>query len=301
MRFKVSLIAITALFVAASTVITACAPRSLSDRLDLAHSYALDNQLVSETFEDVGRFPLFSYHRFSNPASNTLRVYIEGDGFAYLSKYQVSPDPTPRDPIALKLASLDKDTENVLYIARPCQYVTPRNSPDLCDIPMWTTHRYSEEVVLEYQALLNKLSARHGFTNFELIGYSGGGVIAAILSATRDDVTSLRTVAGNIDVKAFTTHHSVPALTQSLDSADYSATLLNFPQCHYIGQKDKVVTEDVTNSFLYKQNPSLTYIVQHKYEIADVSHDEGWEKVWPTLIKSGLSPEGACIKPPVKG
>jgi hypothetical protein len=36
---------------------------------------------------------------------NSLRVYIEGDGFAWKSRTQPSGNPTPHNPVALKLAA----------------------------------------------------------------------------------------------------------------------------------------------------------------------------------------------------
>lgn len=55
---------------------------------------------------------------------------------------------------------------------------------------------------------LNHFVKQYPGVKHELIGYSGGGNIAAILAERRADVRSLRTVAGNLDVAYVNaTHH----------------------------------------------------------------------------------------------
>ncbi len=48
-------------------------------------------------------------------------VYIEGDGRAYVNRRTPSNDPTPGNPMALRLALADPSLR-VLYLGRPCQY-----------------------------------------------------------------------------------------------------------------------------------------------------------------------------------
>ena len=51
-----------------------------------------------------------------------LFVYVEGDGLACLDARTPSSDPTPADPVALRLAAADPGAA-VLYIGRPCQFL----------------------------------------------------------------------------------------------------------------------------------------------------------------------------------
>src|ERR1700722_15494796 len=53
---------------------------------------------------------------------STLWVYLEGDGLAYLRPSEPSGDPSPRDPVALRLALTYPKDSPVAYLARPCQY-----------------------------------------------------------------------------------------------------------------------------------------------------------------------------------
>ena len=72
-------------------------------------------------------FLLTAYHRIAEPGE-ALTVYIEGDGQAWLSRSRLATDPTPTDPVALRLAALDP-SPNVVYLARPCHYTDPRSDP----------------------------------------------------------------------------------------------------------------------------------------------------------------------------
>lgn len=65
-------------------------------------------------------FVLTAYSRLTNP-KQAINVYIEGDGLAWVSRHQLSADPTPRNALGLALAAFDP-AANVIYLARPCQF-----------------------------------------------------------------------------------------------------------------------------------------------------------------------------------
>ena len=91
-------------------------------------------------------FLLTTYQRFDATSDNKqMVVYIEGDGMAWISRDQLSSNPTPVQPIALKLASIDTNA-NVLYVARPCQYLWPQKM-NRCSSRYWSDKRGSEEVI----------------------------------------------------------------------------------------------------------------------------------------------------------
>lgn len=52
--------------------------------------------------------------------SAELTIYLEGDGFAWFNPRQPPPDPTPLDPMALRLAQA-QPSGNAAYLGRPCQ------------------------------------------------------------------------------------------------------------------------------------------------------------------------------------
>jgi hypothetical protein len=291
-RFNSFLVLFSALFVL--SLLSACgAPRSIDGRKDLALEIAQSGFMNKEIID--GRiFPLMSYQRFTNPTSGEANVYIEGDGLAYLNSRLPSPDPTPRNPLALRLAAAD-DGDNVLYLARPCQFVFPDKRPQPCESRYWTTHRYAPEIIDHYEDVLNMIAKRHNIQQFNLIGYSGGGVIASLLAAKRFDIKTLRTVASNLDVDAFTRYHDVSPLTGSLDSAAIAPKLTNFPQCHYLGAKDEVIPKSVVQSFLKKQRASLNYVTDRLVIFTELDHSsDEWAQKWPKILAYGLSPQNTC-------
>ncbi|WP_414683398.1 lipase family protein, partial [Methylophaga sp. UBA5088] len=145
--------------------------------------------------------------------SKRLTIYIEGDGLAWLNRRKISSDPTPVDPLVLKLAVHDKQA---VYLARPCQYV----KSDRCDKKLWTSARFSTEVVESMNQAVTELKNQFQASSLRLIGYSGGGAIATLLAAERNDVDQLVTVTGNLDTTAWTEMQHISALTDSLNPAD---------------------------------------------------------------------------------
>ena len=101
-------------------IISACTYNPVPKRLAVADGMALKNMMQRSLVETDG-FSIMSYQRITNPAKQ-VNVYIEGDGFAWAAPGRLSVNPTPKNPVALKLASLYK-SENMIYLARPCQYV----------------------------------------------------------------------------------------------------------------------------------------------------------------------------------
>ena len=131
-----------------------------------------------------------------------LTVYIEGDGLAWRTRSIPSTNPTPIDPVGLKLA-LAHPLGNAAYLARPCQYVGGHTARG-CDQSYWTNKRFAREVIESSNEALTTLKLEFGARHLQLVGYSGGGAVAALLAAKRDDVIRLVTVAGNLEHLAWT-------------------------------------------------------------------------------------------------
>jgi pimeloyl-ACP methyl ester carboxylesterase len=231
----------------------------------------------ARAFVDTGGFRILTYSRLGNPAA-TIHVYVEGDGRAFLSRSRPSPDPTPRNPLALELALLDP-APSVLYIARPCQFLDA-NALASCQPRYWTTARYSEAVVEATDAVIDRV--RQGANGrIGLIGHSGGGAIAALLAARRTDVDWLITVAGNLDHATWTRHHRVTPLTESLNPVDYAAALRPIRQLHLAGGEDTVVPAAIIESYLARLgNPETAKLGIYP----DYGHDCCWQEIWPALV-----------------
>ena len=255
-----------------------CANISLEGRHDLAQNIAKSAQMQPQTLA-ASPFALTSFVKITAPGQ-TAHVYIEGDGLAWLSRSEPSLNPTPTDPIALRLAAHDS-APNIIYLARPCQY-SGTTTGTRCDMKYWMGSRYAPEVLRSYNTALDTLKAQHGLSGFDLIGFSGGGTMAAILAGQRDDITSLRSVAGNLDHHEHSRVHNVSVLDHSLNPPQYADKLARVPQYHFIGGDDDVVPKSIYESYaraLPAQNCTAYKIVR------DIGHDSGWTAVWPELLR----------------
>lgn len=212
---------------------------------------------------------------------DVLTVYLEGDGFAYVNARQPALDPTPIDPVSLKLAFADPGTGAVAWIGRPCQYTLPDHGRN-CRTALWTTSRYAPEVVDSMGMAVDVLKRRSGSGRVILVGYSGGGAIAALLAARRSDVVKIITVAANLDLEYWTRRDDLSPLAGSLDPARQSAeTLGRIPQLHFTGGRDRIVGTDVARSYLDRLSP---HSAARLVEIPDFTHSCCWAKEWGLLL-----------------
>lgn len=219
-------------------------------------------------------FLLRSYERIHD-RGGIAHIYIEGEGPDALR------DSTPLNPVALHLASKDK-AENVIYIARPCQYTGMISPAEICDSSYWNESSFSQTVLDAYNKALDDIAMRYDINNFDLIGYSGGGAIATLLAAQREDVTSLRTVAGILDHEAYTQTTQREPLVDSLNPASKAVALNKMPQYHFIGGRDDKVPPAILHSYLQSIPPSKcvqTMLIQ------EAEHDKGWVDKWPELLE----------------
>ena len=229
-----------------------------------------------------GEFILRVYYRFDRPSS-PLYIYLEGDGRAWLSKNRASRNPSPKNPIGLTLAA-QQHKGNVLYIARPCQYVSFEKNPK-CEFPYWTGKRFAPSVIDSLSSVIDIGKKRAGAEKLEIIGYSGGGAVAVLVAAGRSDVSGIRTVAGNLDHRVWTQHHKVDPLRGSLNAADVAEKVAHVPQIHYVGSKDENIGHYVAESFRTKAVRENCIKIQM---VKGASHSEGWEQIWPDLINVSI-------------
>lgn len=260
-------------------MLVACSHSSPSKRLANAEKMAIQNGW-QQTVLKTTSFELISYVPNNIEASETLTIYIEGDGFAWQTSRRPSSDPTPHNPVALKLA-LKHQNGVAAYLARPCQYHDELEKTPRCNQSYWTNKRYAEEVISASEQALTQLKTMYGAKELILIGYSGGGAVAALLSARRDDVKKFITVAGNLDHRAWTEFHKISPLTGSLNPVDYQEQLQTIPQVHFVGDDDKNIPAKLTQEFIanYDSQKFAKVIV-----VPEQSHNCCWQEIWPRLI-----------------
>lgn len=253
--------------------------RDRGDELAAAHGW---QPLVFQTAD----FAVQAYFPRRLGIGQQLNVYIEGDGLAWLGRHTPSFAPTPADPMALRLAMVDASAPAV-YLARPCQYTV---GPDFrnCHPRYWTSHRFAQELVEAMDQALDQLQQAHGARSLILIGYSGGGAMAALLAARRQDVVGLVTVAGVLDVQTWTRSQRLTALSGSLEPLDVAPQLSGLPQWHFLGVEDRTVPSTLIDPFVQAQRPLIASNASAPVvrRMSNFDHHCCWVKAWPELSRA---------------
>ncbi len=221
------------------------------------------------------------------PQGRTLVVYLEGDGLAYVHPDQPALDPTPTDPVALRMALSDPSGLAVAWVARPCQYTLGDHGRN-CRTATWTTARYAPEVVDSVGRAMDLLKGRSGAERLVLVGYSGGGAVAVLLAARRADVVKVVTVAADLDLAYWTGRQRLTPLTGSLDPANEAGRLGAMPQVHFTGAEDDRVGTEVVRSYLLAL-PADT--PARLIEVPRFTHGCCWARDWPSLA-AGIVEDG---------
>jgi|3_EtaG_2_1085321.scaffolds.fasta_scaffold00013_37 pimeloyl-ACP methyl ester carboxylesterase len=247
-----------------------------AERRDVAEEIAADGNLTPVAIR-TAHFDLLGLMRGSAEGGR-LTVYIEGDGLPWKRKNKISDDPTPVNPVAMRLAVVDPSAA-VAYLARPCQF-TGGTAGRNCTSDVWTKARYGEEAVSAVNEGLQQLKERAGAREIALVGYSGGGTIAALLAMRRTDIVWMKTVASPLDTDAFTSIHKVTPLSASLNPAENAAALARIPQIHYVGEEDKIVPAEINRRFLSRMNDASCAAL---VILPGLDHRNGWPDIWPDL------------------
>ncbi len=224
-------------------------------------------------------FLLTSYSKIIDK-TQPIDVYIEGDGLAWISPSEPSWNPTPRKALGLSLAALDP-AANVIYIARPCQY-TPLDRDLNCKVTYWTDRRFSEEVIASVDQAIDQLIVHAPKPKLNLIGYSGGGAVAVLVAARRNDILSIRTIVGNLDHVEVNRQHDVTPMMGSLNAMEEARKVATIPQIHFSGADDDVISPVIAKGFLAASKPTSCVTL---HIIDNVTHEKGWTERWPELLK----------------
>lgn len=249
-----------------------------SQRYETAQLLAQNNNLKQHSFK-TSLFNIFAYEKTST-CKEVMSIYIEGDGFSWVTSSMISENPTPINPLSLKLMIKDISTCKV-YLARPCQYI--RSS--MCKNSYWSSHRFSAEVIQSYLEVLDELKKNYNISTFKLYGFSGGGTVATLLSAKRSDINRLVTIAGNLDIEFWTSKHHLTPLYGSLNPSNFSESLSYVKQNHLIGENDEVIDKTVYESYIknFKNRQNIEYKVYERFD-----HSCCWENEWTNILNNTI-------------
>lgn len=211
----------------------------------------------------------------AGPAPHTLHIYIEGDGEPFLNTTTVAPNPTPPQPLMMRL--MVQDPSPTAYLARPCYFL----QRTFCDATLWTLARYSPTVVASMANGVRDLG--QAYEDIVLIGHSGGGTLAVLIAPHVAKVSTVITLAANLDTTRWTTHHDLTPLVFSLDPTKQPPLPAYVRQIHYIGADDKNILPQWTGDFARHQIHANVEILK------DFNHQCCWETHWKTLLQHALS------------
>jgi len=222
-------------------------------------------------------------------AGALLHVYLGGDGRPWHHGRYPAEDPSGRNPLVLEL--MRADSGPALYLGRPC-YHDLANRPG-CEARLWTSARYSEQVVDNMARALETLLEQWRPRAVLLVGYSGGGVLALALSARLSLPAYVVTLGANLDVGAWTDYHAYLPLTESLDPARDTERYRVIPQLHLQGRQDRVVPPETTRRYTAALPAGAVRTLQ------GADHRCCWLPVWKSLLReapwnNALPPEAAA-------
>jgi hypothetical protein len=200
-----------------------------------------------------------------------LTVFLDGDGLPWIGGRVPAEDPTTRDPLALQL--MIKSSGTALYVARPC-YQQLRDAG--CSAELWTFARYSASVVDSMTKVIETKAAELNAQRVRLVGYSGGGVLAVLIAERLKNITSVVTIAANLDVNAWAAHHGYLPLNDSLNPAQ-SELPHPWPEVHLQGALDNTVPIASTRAYFerFASAQSITF--------GDYDHACCWVRDWGKL------------------
>lgn len=206
---------------------------------------------------------------------NTMHVYLGGDGSPWIRGRWAAKDPTPRNPLMLRLMALDP--ADSVYLGRPCYHGLASLPP--CGPRLWTSERYSEQVVDSMELALRSVFERTNVPYLALFGYSGGGTLAMLLAERLPETRMVVTIAGNLDPDAWARHHGYVLLHGSLSPARRPPLRPAVAQYHLAGTQDKVVPPELLQPVVDNQ-PNARFLPMKGFD-----HACCWERAWPPFLK----------------
>jgi hypothetical protein len=249
--------------------VTACStPLEKSDHLAVEAGFT-KTTLTGTQFQHV-----IYQHHLDNYQLEELHIYIEGDGTPWISGQHAAVDPTPGHPLALEL--MREDPAPALYLGRPCYFGL--SSSTHCSMEYWTSKRYAPEVVASMLSIIQQYQEAYQVQTIVLIGYSGGGALATLLSRELQGKQYVITLAANLDTDLWTQLHGYLPLTGSLNPVNYRSETAHIPQLHLAGLQDETVPAAVTRSYAVTLDPKF-----FRYYPA-YNHTCCWLELWPAII-----------------
>ncbi len=208
-----------------------------------------------------------------------LRIYIEGDGTPWIRKNRVSIDPTPTNPVLLRL--MHEVDHPAVYLGRPCYFGTSTDSG--CDPRWWTFERYSGTVIESMCEAANKIARQYGADTVQLVGYSGGGSIVVGMRSCTDGLKLITTIAGNLDPAAWTDYHGYSSLHDESLISGARSMRVGVTEVHWQCADDKNIPPEITDQYFTARPEVKRHIVE------SCTHASGWQQYFLEMVETGAT------------
>jgi len=201
--------------------------------------------------------------------SKPSRIYLEGDGIPWRNN---EPSANPTGLARLGFQIFLQDESATAYLARPCY--EQETMPIKCTPELWTSGRYSGVVV---STLIQAIEQIAPTGDIELVGYSGGGTLAALIAHRLTRVSRVLTLAANLDHDAWSEHHGSLPLTSSLNPV-HDAPTSDRSELHLFGADDVIAPAALAQAYFEKHAAAVGVI-------DGFSHRCCWVEQWPKILK----------------
>ncbi|MGI9280729.1 MAG: hypothetical protein ACR2PX_14065 [Endozoicomonas sp.] len=181
---------------------------------------------------------------------------------------------------------LEDPYADIAYLGRPCQYIMT----DSCNKSVWTFGRYDSTSLESMNEAIDYLKKMGGYKELELVGYSGGATLALLSAAHRKDVTSIWTLAGNLDPHFTNAFHKVTPMPSAMNPLDFQERLSQIPQLHFYGSKDPIIPYQISKH--YRNSLSRQNCISIN-RVEGATHSQVWNQEWRRLIS--VKPECRLI------
>lgn len=210
-------------------------------------------------------YTLASWQKITDK-TKPIRIYIEGDGHAFNYAGIPTSNPTPNGTFLREIAFNDPNP-NVVYLARPCQYV----KDSICTQKDWTTGRFSQPII---DSTAEAIKSIVNGNKVVLIGYSGGALLSGLVIQQNPNLRVQKwiTIAGLLNHTRWTNKLNLQPLTDSVELEQ----LPTIPQKHFIGEKDTTIPAELSKSII----PNKDLII-----VPNGTHDSGFEITFSEIYK----------------
>ena len=100
--------------------------------------------------------------------------------------------------------------------------------------------------------------------------------LSMLLAPRFPQTAAVVTVAGNLDIDAWTAHHRYRRLTGSLNPASHARLPPHLYQRHYVGGRDRVVPPEIVSRGAFDR---ATVVL-----VPEFDHVCCWPRLWPSIL-----------------